>query len=87
MLRTPRTILTPLFLSLILAACSQSREIPLPTAPEAGSGYRTGLTASEATRQMAAVANPLAAEAGRWILRRGGSAIAVAYSMLCCDRW
>lgn len=81
MLRTPLSILTPLFLSLTLAACSHSGETSLPVAPEAGSGYRPGLTASEATRQMAAAANPLAAEAGREILRQGGSAIDAAIAM------
>lgn len=52
-----------------------------PPAPELGSGYRTDLTARHAERHMAAAANPLAAEAGREMLRQGGSAIDAAIAM------
>ncbi|MFL1490943.1 gamma-glutamyltransferase [Pseudomonas antarctica] len=52
-----------------------------PPAPELGSGYRTDLTTRHATRHMAAAANPLAAEAGREMLRQGGSAIDAAIAM------
>lgn len=52
-----------------------------PPAPELGSGYRTDLTTQHAERHMAAAANPLAAEAGREMLRMGGSAIDVAIAM------
>ena len=52
-----------------------------PPAPELGSGYRTDLTAQHAERHMAAAANPLAAEAGREMLRMGGSAIDAAIAM------
>ncbi|NVZ70571.1 gamma-glutamyltransferase [Pseudomonas costantinii] len=52
-----------------------------PPAPELGSGYRTDLTTQHAERHMAAAANPLAAEAGREMLRQGGSAIDAAIAM------
>jgi len=52
-----------------------------PPAPELGSGYRTDLTPRHAERHMAAAANPLAAEAGREMLRQGGSAIDAAIAM------
>lgn len=52
-----------------------------PPAPELGSGYRTDLTTRHAERHMAAAANPLAAEAGREMLRQGGSAIDAAIAM------
>ena len=80
-MRLPPSILAPLLLSLTLAGCASSQKTALPQAPEAGSGYRAGLVASEAGRQMAAAANPLAAEAGREILRQGGSAIDAAIAM------
>jgi len=53
----------------------------LPVAPEVASGYRTGMTTTYAQRHMAAAANPLATEAGREILRLGGSAIDAAVAM------
>ncbi len=52
-----------------------------PPAPELGSGYRSALTTRHAERHMAAAANPLAAEAGREMLRQGGSAIDAAIAM------
>lgn len=52
-----------------------------PPAPELGSGYRTDLTTRHAERHMAAAANPLEAEAGREMLRQGGSAIDAAIAM------
>jgi len=52
-----------------------------PGQPEAPSGFRTGLGTATATRHMAAAANPLATEAGREILRAGGSAIDAAIAM------
>nr|WP_065888065.1 gamma-glutamyltransferase [Pseudomonas sp. 31 R 17] len=52
-----------------------------PPAPELGSGYRTDLVTRHAARHMAAAANPLAAEAGRDMLRQGGSAIDAAIAM------
>jgi gamma-glutamyltranspeptidase/glutathione hydrolase len=53
----------------------------LPLAPEAASGYRTDLQTRHASKHMAAAANPLAAEAGREMLRQGGSAIDAAIAM------
>lgn len=66
--------------ALTLAAC-HTRVNEQPPAPELGSGYRTDLTAQHAERHMAAAANPLAAEAGREMLRMGGSAIDAAIAM------
>ncbi|MEB3900208.1 gamma-glutamyltransferase [Pseudomonas putida] len=53
----------------------------LPPAPEFASGYRAGLVPTQASRHMAAAANPLASEAGRAMLRAGGSAIDAAIAM------
>ncbi|NVH60824.1 gamma-glutamyltransferase [Pseudomonas simiae] len=66
--------------ALALAACNTSVNEP-PPAPELGSGYRTDLTTQQAKRHMAAAANPLAAEAGSEMLRKGGSAIDAAIAM------
>ncbi|WP_426109246.1 gamma-glutamyltransferase [Pseudomonas sp. TWR1-1-4] len=66
--------------ALALAACNTSVN-EQPPAPELGSGYRTDLTTQQAERHMAAAANPLAAEAGREMLRKGGSAIDAAIAM------
>ncbi|MGY2137287.1 gamma-glutamyltransferase [Pseudomonas reactans] len=66
--------------ALALAACNTSVN-EQPPAPELGSGYRTDLTTQQATRHMAAAANPLAAEAGREMLRKGGAAIDAAIAM------
>ncbi|EFQ65150.1 gamma-glutamyltranspeptidase [Pseudomonas fluorescens WH6] len=66
--------------ALALAACHTPVN-EQPPAPELGSGYRTDLTTQHATRHMAAAANPLAAEAGREMLRQGGSAIDAAIAM------
>lgn len=66
--------------ALALTAC-HSPVNKQPPAPELGSGYRTDLTAQHAERHMAAAANPLAAEAGREMLRQGGSAIDAAIAM------
>src|SRR5699024_3596313 len=60
--------------ALVLAACNAPPASTLPIAPEAASGYRTDLHTRHASKYMAAAANPLAAEAGREMLRRGGSA-------------
>ncbi len=66
--------------ALALAGC-HTQIAEQPPAPELGSGYRTDLTTQHAERHMAAAANPLAAEAGREILRMGGSAIDAAIAM------
>ncbi|WP_145003069.1 gamma-glutamyltransferase family protein [Pseudomonas oryzihabitans] len=80
-MRLPPSLLSSLLLSLTLSGCASSPKATLPQAPEAASGYRAGLVASEARRAMAAAANPLAAEAGREILLQGGSAIDAAIAM------
>ncbi|MFW0757277.1 gamma-glutamyltransferase [Pseudomonas sp. H11T01] len=71
--------------ALTLAACNAPPSAPsvtaLPVAPEVASGYRTDMRTQSATHHMAAAANPLAAEAGREMLRQGGSAIDAAIAM------
>jgi len=73
--------LTLLVSALTLTACNAPPSSSLPQAPEAGSGYRTDLQTRHASKHMAAAANPLAAEAGREMLRQGGSAIDAAIAM------
>ena len=71
--------------AMTLAACNAPPSSPsgvtLPVAPEAASGFRTDLQTRYASRHMAAAANPLAAAAGREMLRQGGSAIDAAIAM------
>ncbi|WP_439877806.1 gamma-glutamyltransferase [Pseudomonas prosekii] len=67
--------------ALTLAACNAPPTATLPLAPEAASGFRTDLQTRHASKHMAAAANPLAAEAGRAMLRQGGSAIDAAIAM------
>jgi gamma-glutamyltranspeptidase/glutathione hydrolase len=67
--------------ALTLTACNAPSVSTLPVAPESASGYRTDLQTRHASKHMAAAANPLAAEAGREMLRRGGSAIDAAIAM------
>nr|WP_189664180.1 gamma-glutamyltransferase [Pseudomonas sp. SWRI111] len=73
--------LTLLVSALTLTACNAPPSSSLPLAPEAASGYRADLHTRHASKHMAAAANPLAAEAGREILRQGGSAIDAAIAM------
>nr|WP_302475301.1 gamma-glutamyltransferase [Pseudomonas koreensis] len=73
--------LTLIVSALTLAACNAPPSSTLPLAPEAASGYRTDLQTRHASQHMAAAANPLAAEAGREMLRQGGSAIDAAIAM------
>ncbi|MEG1681455.1 MAG: gamma-glutamyltransferase, partial [Stenotrophomonas sp.] len=75
-----RRPLSVLLTALSLVAC-HTPVTEQPPAPELGSGYRTDLTTRHAERHMAAAANPLAAEAGREMLRQGGSAIDAAIAM------
>nr|WP_306218699.1 gamma-glutamyltransferase family protein [Pseudomonas sp. Pse1] len=71
--------------TLALVACNappaSTTVSALPTAPEVASGYRSDLHTQNATKHMAAAANPLAAAAGREMLRQGGSAIDAAIAM------
>ena len=80
MLSIARRQLTVIAATLALAACHTPVNEP-PPAPELGSGYRSDLSPRHAERHMAAAANPLAAEAGREMLRQGGSAIDAAIAM------
>ncbi|WP_300627594.1 gamma-glutamyltransferase [Pseudomonas sp.] len=80
MLFISRRQLSLVAITLALAGC-HTKINEQPPAPELGSGYRTDLTPRHAERHMAAAANPLAAEAGREILRQGGSAIDAAIAM------
>ncbi|MFZ3285068.1 gamma-glutamyltransferase [Pseudomonas sp.] len=73
--------LTLIISALTLAACNAPPSSTLPLAPEAASGFRTDLQTRHASKHMAAAANPLAAEAGRKMLRQGGSAIDAAIAM------
>ncbi len=74
-----RNRIAALAASMLLAACASGPD--RPSAPEAASGFRLGLQSAAAERHMAAAANPLAADAGREILRVGGSAIDAAIAM------
>ena len=80
MLSISRRQLSMIAAALALAGCHTPVN-EQPPAPELGSGYRTDLTTRHAERHMAAAANPLAAEAGREMLRQGGSAIDAAIAM------
>jgi len=64
----------------LLAACSTAQR-DRPSQPEASSAFRPGLTTVTAARHMAASANPLATEAGREVLRAGGSAVDAAIAI------
>jgi len=68
-----------LSLALVLLAFGAAAQETRP-APEAGTG-RQGKTLSIASRFMVASAHPLGAEAGRDILRKGGSAVDAAIAM------
>ncbi|MNM26321.1 Gamma-glutamyltranspeptidase precursor [compost metagenome] len=63
------------------ASSAATADQALPVAPERGSGYRSGLQPVLSSRHMVAAANPLASEAGRRMLRAGGSAIDAAIAM------
>ncbi|TCR60368.1 gamma-glutamyltransferase [Bosea sp. BK604] len=72
----------PLLAALMLAAlpAAAQTQAPLAPAPEAATG-RIAKTLGTAQRYMAAAANPLAAAAGRDILRKGGSAVDAAIAI------
>jgi len=79
--RYRRSALSLFVATLTLTACNAPPTSSLPVAPESATGYRTDLQTRHASRHMAAAANPLAAEAGREMLRQGGSAIDAAIAM------
>ena len=79
--RYRRSALALIATALTLSACNAPPTSTLPLPPESASGYRSDLQTRYATRHMAAAANPLAAEAGREMLRQGGSAIDSAIAM------
>ena len=60
----------PLTLNACKAPPSSTVTLALPSPPEITSGYRTDVQTRYADKHMAAAANPLAAEAGREMLRR-----------------
>jgi len=64
----------------LLAACTTPPAAP-PSQPEPSSPLRAGLSTTVAERYMAASANPLATEAGRRMLRAGGSAVDAAIAI------
>ncbi|HVG03435.1 MAG TPA: gamma-glutamyltransferase, partial [Burkholderiaceae bacterium] len=63
----------------LLVACAAPSD--RPSQPEASSAFRVGLNSATASKHMAASANPLATEAGREILRAGGSAVDAAIAI------
>lgn len=67
--------------SAMAPASAPAAQASMPPAPEVSSGYRPDMTTTYAQKHMAAAANPLATEAGREILRAGGSAIDAAVAM------
>ncbi len=70
-----RRLAAPLLaLALVASAAAQP-------APEPPGGWRSGLAPVHATRDLAVAAHPLAARAGRDILRAGGSAVDAAVAM------
>jgi gamma-glutamyltranspeptidase/glutathione hydrolase len=64
----------------LVAACATA-PVDRPSQPEASSAFRNGLATVTASRHMAASANPLATEAGREILRAGGTAVDAAIAI------
>ncbi|MGD9669487.1 MAG: gamma-glutamyltransferase [Hyphomicrobiaceae bacterium] len=71
-----RTIAAGVLVALLVAACGGDAAVAqrAQVAPEAATG-RTEKPLARAWRHMVAAANPIAAEAGRDILRRGGNAL------------
>ncbi|HYE00687.1 MAG TPA: gamma-glutamyltransferase [Alphaproteobacteria bacterium] len=70
--------------ALLLPAAAFGQAAPAPAAGEAASERATGRiakTAGQAAKYMVAAANPLAAEAGRQVLREGGSAVDAAIAV------
>jgi gamma-glutamyltranspeptidase/glutathione hydrolase len=82
MIRLPRSLQTALCSAALASALAGSAmaQAVLQPAPEGATG-RTQRAMGHATRHMVAAANPLAAEAGRQILRAGGSAVDAAITV------
>jgi gamma-glutamyltranspeptidase/glutathione hydrolase len=66
---------------LALSGCGANRPISSAPTDTAAPGFRVEAGTATAQRQMAAAANPLAAQAGLEILRAGGSAVDAAIAM------
>ena len=69
----------PIAVAALLIACAVPSD--RPSQPEASSAFRAGLNSVTASKHMAASANPFATEAGREILRAGGSAVDAAIAI------
>jgi|SRR5688572_18679201 len=69
----------PIAAAALLLACAAPSD--RPSQPEASSAFRVGLNSVTASKHMAASANSLATEAGREILRAGGSAVDAAIAI------
>lgn len=76
----PRTPAAAALVFLLLAAAPLAAQTARPQ-PEGPSGTAPVRAAAPADRQMVVAANPIAADAGRQILRQGGSAIDAAIAM------
>ncbi|MBC8118737.1 MAG: gamma-glutamyltransferase [Burkholderiaceae bacterium] len=77
--RNSRRVVLWTALAAALAGCASQGD--RPSQPEASSTFRAGLGSVTASRHMAASANPLASEAGREVLRAGGSAVDAAIAI------
>ncbi|AMJ62121.1 gamma-glutamyltransferase [Bosea sp. PAMC 26642] len=78
--RSPRIATRLPFAAVLALLAAAANAQTLAPAPEAATG-RITKTAGQAQRHMAAAANPLAASAGRDILRAGGSAVDAAIAI------
>lgn len=84
LIRTVRRLVCAVSLLAVICGAALAQTTPAQTtlapAPEGATG-RTQRTMGYATKHMVAAANPLAAEAGRQILRAGGSAVDAAIAV------
>lgn len=79
-LRLPLAVILPLLAALLIAQPRDAFAQRAQVAPESASGL-TPHALARAARYMVAAANPYAAEAGREILRQGGSAVDAAIAV------